>query len=390
MSSPLLVGLYEDFFRVDGWMAIGYYNFNLNDGFFRSFYFYIITLPVILVCYFFRPRKVSSSFSGIKLAYVVSPIVLILIMGLYLLAFYFQLGMNGVETYAPFKLSGIVYYLRAYILFLVVAVYILQVKKPSTTLVIFYALIAGITSASRFIAVLPLILLLLRHLLDNNGQLRTKGISLGMSIVLMYFFITFVRVPFYEVDFELHEYWVRISALLDTGYNFMEQGFFQLFLRLGIGRDVMLAYEVAQNSSCTSLMGLLFGTSSCINPPLDFYGLDLSDNKFYLGNPQLSSLVALTPNPIYAFIYGLLYAYIVAVIFILVRCMNTTMLGPILQGPIHLLISIFVIIGPILYAWYLAVAVVVTVVIITLFKILVINFNKRKMKIIANRRTLDQ
>ena len=43
MSSPLLVGFYEDFWKVAGWMAIGEYNFELNDGFFRSFYFYAIS-----------------------------------------------------------------------------------------------------------------------------------------------------------------------------------------------------------------------------------------------------------------------------------------------------------------------------------------------------------
>ena len=40
MSSPLLVGYYEDVWRVAGWMAIGEYNFDLYDGFLRSFYLY--------------------------------------------------------------------------------------------------------------------------------------------------------------------------------------------------------------------------------------------------------------------------------------------------------------------------------------------------------------
>lgn len=372
MSSPLLVGYYEDVWRVAGWMAIGEYNFDLYDGFLRSFYFYAMTLPSILVCFIFRPGRVSSSFSGLKLPIVIRPLVLILIMGFYLIAFYFQLGMNGVETYAPFKLSGIVYYLRAYILFLVAAGYILQNKEPSVLLVVMYAIVAGGTSASRFIAVLPLILLLVRHLLSSNGRLGAKGLFLIGSVALMYMFITVFRIPFYEDGFELSEYWTRITFILDGGYEVLfEQGFLQLFMRLGIGRDVILAYEVAQNSSCTSLKGLLFGVSSCANSPLDFYGLSLQSDKFYLGNPQLSSLITLTTNPIYALTYSLLYAFTVAIILILVKSIKTIKYAGILQAPIYLLILIFVLVGPILYAWYLAGAVVILAVLNVLFSVMV-------------------
>jgi len=370
MSSPLLVGLYEDFWTVDGWMAIGEYDFDLYEGFFRSFYFYAMTLPSILVCYIFRPGRVSSSFSGIKLPIVISPLALILIMSLYLLAFYFQLGMNGVETVAPFKLSGIIYYLRAYILFFVAAGYILQKKKPSTSLVILYGLVAGGTSASRFIAVLPLVLLIMRHFLSNDGRLGAKGLSLAGSVVLMYMFITFFRVPFYEVGFEFSEYWTRITALLDGGYGFFEQGFLALFMRLGIGRDVILAYEIAQNGSCTSLMGVLFGYGSCIDPPWDFYGLELISHKFYLANSQLSSLITLTTQPIYAFTYSLLYAFTVTIIFIMVKTVKSIRSVAITQVPLYLLVLIFVLVGPILYAWYLAVAVFMLAVLNALFRLL--------------------
>jgi hypothetical protein len=297
-----------------------------------------------------------------------------------LLAFYFQLGMNGVETAAPFKLSGIIYYLRAYILFLVAAVYILQKKEPSISLVILYALVAGGTSASRFIAVLPLVLLLIRHLLSNDGRLGAKGFSLAGSVVMMYMFITFFRVPFYEENFELSEYWTRITALLDGGYGFFEQGFLALFMRLGIGRDVILAYEVAQNSSCTSLKGLLFGVSSCFDPPWDFYGLYLESNKFYLGNPQFSSLIALTNQPVYAATYSLLYAFTISIIFIMIRLVKTIRHGAITQQPLYLLALIFVIVGPILYAWYLVVAVVILAVFNALFRVMTARLHNSTIK----------
>jgi len=370
MSSPLLVGFYEDFWKVAGWMAIGEYNFELNDGFFRSFYFYAMTLPSILVCYSFRPGSVSSSFSGVKLPIVIRPRALILIMSFYLLAFYFQLGMNGVETVAPFKLSGIIYYLRAYVLFLVAAGYILQKKEPSTLLVILYALVAGGTSASRFIAALPLVLLLVRHLFSNDGRLGAKGFMLVGSVVLIYMFITFFRVPFYEDDFVLSEYWTRITALLEGGYGFFEQGFLALFMRLGIGRDVILAYEVAQNSSCTSLKGLLFGVSSCYDSPWDFYGLYLTSDKFYLGNPQLSSLITLTTEPIHAFVYSFLYAFMLAIIFIMLKSIKTIRHAAIAHSPIYLLVLVFVLVGPILYAWYAAVVVVILAVLNALFRMM--------------------
>ena len=379
-SSPLVVGFYEDSWRVAGWMAIGEYDFDLYDGFFRSFYFYAMTLPSILVCYIFRPRRVSLKVFAVKFPLVIPPLALILIMALYLLAFYFQLGMNGVETFAPYKLSGIIYYLRAYILFLVVAVYILQKREPSISLVILYALVAGVTSASRFIAVLPIALLLVRHFYSNEGRLGAKGFSLAGTIVLVYLFITMVRQPFYEANFELSEYWTLITAILDRGYGFFEQGLLQLFLRLGIARDVILAYEVAQNGSCTSLKGLLFGSSSCFDPPLDFYGLYLESNKFYIGNPQLSSLIALTNQPIYAATYSLLYAFSISIIFIMLRLVKTLRGGVILLKPLYLLVLIFVLVGPILYAWYLAIAVVVLVVLSALVKLLAQSLSKGTIK----------
>lgn len=373
MSSPLLVGWYEDSFTVDGWLAIGDYDFGLYDGFVRSLYFFFMTLPTILVCYIFRPRRMNIKFSSLRLPFVIRPLTLFFFMGLYLVAFYFQLGMNGVETIAPFKLSGIVYYLRAYVLFLIVAAYILQVKEPSVYLVALYALVAGFTSASRFIAVLPLILLLMRHLLASDGRLGVKGSVLVVFVALIYFFITFARIPFYEESFELSLYWHFLGKLWGDDYSFFGQGFFQLFLRLGIGRDVILAYEVMESGNCTSLMGLLLGTSSCADPPYDFYGLALSSHKFYLGNPQLSSLVVLTPNPFIAFAYAIIYAFVVGVIFTLARLIRTTMFAAFLQGPFYLLLLIFVGIGPILYAWYAIFVILLLVLLNAIIKLCVAN-----------------
>jgi hypothetical protein len=378
MSSPILVYLFQDRFTIDGWMAIGLYEFDFYDGFYRSFYFYLMTLPTVLVVYIFRPGKGNFSYTGLNISFVVKPWVLIFLMGLYCVAFYFQLGMNGVETHAPFKLSGIIYYLRSYIFFLIVSIYILQRRRPSTTLIILYSLIAGFTAASRFVAVLPIILLLARYFLENHGRFDKKVVALLVSIILMYSLITLIRAPFYEEGFKLASYFDLLNNYWSSVGDFMDEGALQLFLRSGLGRDVILAYEVMENESCQSLSGLLFKYGSCVNPPFDFYGLELYNNKFYLANPQFSSLITLSLNPMIAFIYSLVYASIVCVILFLTSLIRRTKAGLIFYMPLYLLLNIFIVIGPILYAWYLT----VFVILMNLFYILIkATLRKRQINI---------
>ncbi len=188
----------------------------------------------------------------------------------------------------------------------------------------------------------------------------------------MYFLITMIRMPFYTEGFELAYYFDILDSYLSSGYSFFDQGFLQFFLRLGIGRDVILAYEVMENESCQSLLGLLFGVSSCINPPLDFYGLDLSNNKFYLGNPQFSSLVVLSSNPIIASIYSLIYAFTAYIILFLTSFLKKIPGGSVFYMPLYLLLAMFISVGPILYAWYLTIFTILMV----LFYVVVIGAAK--------------
>jgi hypothetical protein len=279
-----------------------------------------------------------------------------------LTAFYFNLGITGVETETGgLRLSGIAYYIRTYLFLLLIASYILGSKNASLSLIILYSLIAGITGGSRLVAVSPLVLLLMKHLYDKNGKfLDFRGGIILIFIYLSFSSVTFLREILFVENYSFDNLWMLINQYDLSQSQFIFQGFSQLFLRVGIGRDVLLSYEIGGVEVCTNLVGLFLQNGSCLNPPMDFYGLHLDTDKFYLAPPMLSSLFVISNNFFLKLIVALIYAVLAYFLCTVAKLIQEVPLGNLLEQPTFFLIVIFVTIGPISYAWILVSIIIIS------------------------------
>lgn len=361
MSSPFVVMMGADQYQQSGWLAIGDYNFDVYDGLYRSFYFFIVTFPVIAAAYFGRPRLVAFDRLQIKFNLRIGDREILLMIAFCLIAFYFDLGITGVETDTGiFKLSGITHYIRNYLFLFFVAVYIFSSEKPPYLYVVGYAIVAGLTAGSRFAGAAPLVLLMMRNLLDYNWRFFNKyNMVILAALFLCFSLITTSRVILLAEDYSFSNI-IGVLSLVDTDeIDFIYQGFAQLFLRIGIGRDVILSYEVAASGACGDLYGLFLKFGSCPNPPLDFYGLQLDSDRFYLAPPMLSSLFVASNEFLTKLVISLCYSFVVFLMCCTTDILRKIPFGGMFTQPAYFLIVVFVTIGPMYYAWILTCAIIV-------------------------------
>lgn len=354
MSSPFIVLIGQSQFQEAGWLAIGGYSFDVYEGLYRSFYFYLITLPVIAAAFLGRPKQ--DPFEAIKIRVIsrVGRRHVFLMIVFCLIAFYFNLGITGVETLTEFRLSGIAYYIRAYLFLFLIAVYIFSSTKMPFFWVVIYSFVAGLTGGSRFVGVAPLVLLLMRNLIDNNWKIINKyNLFIAIALFSCFSLITASRLVLYADDYSFSTL-LEILKSIDLGeVEVIFQGFSQFFLRIGIGRDVILSYEVAASGACSDLWGLFLMNGSCPNPPLDFYGIELDSHRFYLAPPMLSSLFVASNEFGLKLFISLCYSLVTFFMCYSISGLRKIPLGKYFVQPAYFLVVMLVTIGPIFYSWIL-------------------------------------
>jgi hypothetical protein len=354
LASPFIVLIGENQYQEIGWLAIGQYDFNIYHGLYRSAYFFVITLPVVISLYLGRPKFTASLHSfKIKLKVIIRPSHIILMILFCLTSFYFNLGITGVEIDTNgWRLSGIVHYIRSYLFLFFLSIYIFNSKNISIPLVILYALVSGLTAGSRFVIVAPLVLLLLKNIQESGGKIFNLRLLFIVALIAIFFsIITTARLVLLSENYTFDSIMSIYNATEFKADELGLLGITQLFLRLGIGRDVILSYQIASSPECKDILSLFIGSSSCLNPSLDFYGIDLVDSKFGLSPPMLSSLFAISDNFIIKLIVSFFYSAICYFFCVFVRILKTKPFDDILIYPAYFLIIVFVTIGPIYYCW---------------------------------------
>jgi hypothetical protein len=197
-------------------------------------------------------------------------------------------------------------------------------------------------------------LILLRELIDSKGKISFKIFIIFFSILFMFSVVTFIRLFFYEDGYTFSKTLEFFNKfILNADQSFWFQGINQLFLRIGIGRDVILSYEVANIGNCTDYFGLFFNFGSCPNPPLDFYGLTLESHRFYLAPPQLSSLFVVSNNFFVQLFFSLLYSLEIFIVIFISKKLCKFPYGEILFLAAYFFILIFALIGPFRFIFYI-------------------------------------
>ena len=262
LLSPVFVNFFWQDFTTTGWLAIGLYTNDFIDGFSRSFQFsvYFFLIIYIILTIFFKIKKKQSFYKKINFKLnnkFIYNIIFVLLLVLYIIGFSFNLGITGIETPTDFKLSGILHYFRSYIVPIFIFYYLVSTKASLNTIIV-YSLIAGLTRSSRFVGFLPLLLFIIASYINpfiNNNANRIKAF---FALILIFSIITLSRNWIYSENINDVDIEFDIDLLL-TIIN-------QIFLRIGIGRDVILSSEVLQNNICTEYLKFFLIGHSCQTP----------------------------------------------------------------------------------------------------------------------------
>ena len=362
----MYVDYYWSDFTVNGWLGIGQYNNNLSHGFYMSFIYAIYFIPLFyFLTKFSRPiltKKISTIKN--KLVYVMVINALILF---YIMAYKFKLGITGVETPTEWHLSGLVHYFRSYLAPIIIIGY-LSTQKPSINYIFIYSLIAGITSASRFVGVTPLALYFVFSYINKTVHGK-KSLSILM-VLFVFILITAARNYIFSDNPNIEDVMLNFEQINSVAN--------QIFLRVGIGRDVILSFEVLDSGVCSEYMNFFLNGHSCSNPPLDFYGLDLTSHQYYLAAPTLPNFYIISNglDQILLYILLILQIYIGSkLVFLISEFGNMFVIYGVFSQFLNL---VFIIIGPILFFNYM---IMLNTILLLILHVIKIGIRKEKVKV---------
>lgn len=383
LTTPILVSYFKEDYHISGWMAIGTYTFDLTDGLIRSLYFLIITsIPIITVLHFAPLGNVNDKINKVEefvdlnksSLNASSKIIFWSLILISLIFFSFNLGITGVETPTPFKLSGIAHYLRTYIFPLILVPLLL--KGLTFRLTVVYSIVIGITSASRFNVVTPLILFILINRKKMTNRILSKII---FFIVLFFVLITFFRS--YVLFREGYTFSRLIAYILsidtdDQTIKMLLSFIHQIFIRVGLARDVILSMEIRELGTCQDYLNFFINGSGSKNSAMDFYGVDLGNGRFGISSPALPSLVALSNNNIVSMIFSFLFSLIIFIELKLTRHLLVMIFPTKEYFPIfYLFYFIFSIIGPFIFAHLLITLLFLILIMKKIFEMSISNSN---------------
>lgn len=350
LLSPFFVDYFWNEFTIVGWLAIGNYNNDYIDGFSRSiiYAFYFFPIIYLSISIFFTIIRTENLEARLKLqfkALKIDKIIFLFLILLYIIGFYFKLGITGVETPTEYKISGLLHYFRSYVI-LVFIVYYLMTSNASLTMIVIYSLVAGLTASSRFVGFMPLILFIIFSYLNPIINFNRYRITAFLSIIFIFIIITYSRTWVYSEYIDE----VDIEHNIDVLLNILNQ----LFLRVGVGRDVILSTEVLKTGVCMEYFKFFWTGYSCNIPSLDFYGIDLEGSNFGLQAPTFASFYVLSGSieiQIIIYLLFLLQIFSSGIIHInLARLNNLYYIFSIFSW---LLSLIFIFVGPLLFFNYL-------------------------------------
>jgi hypothetical protein len=214
---------------------------------------------------------------------------LIVLAALNFLMYNYRLGITGVAGEAPFHLSGLTHYVRSYFL-PVVFVLVLGKYTPGKFTVVatlLYAFLAGIASASRFVAVIPVLILMY-----NFGRGKKYGLILFSIVycVLLWLIISTSRILTFSKERYDMLHVLFYSLTENSGESIV--GFFDLVTgRLSGAQQVVLAYQLKGGGDCSHIVTFLLGGSVCANTAANVFGLDLSGTAYGIGLSVIPSIM---------------------------------------------------------------------------------------------------
>lgn len=303
--NPIFFMNNEDMYAYEGWSAIRVFDFT-SVALVKSYegFYFIFSAVVILSLTFVwgsggtQKRGVYTS-SALKMVerndkhknnYGLLLLFCTVLMAVYFPLYKHGIGITGVPGELPYHLSGAVHYIRAYLVPIVLAMLVYR-ASPSWRLVAIlclYTWIAGIAAASRFVAILPLVLATF-----YLGSLRKNW--LAIVCILFGFFLWFSISASRDLTFDgdRHDlstvlYYSLTNIHLENIVNELD-----LFSgRVSGSQQMVLASQLHGNAECGNIFGFIFGMSDVCGDTAGYvYGLDLSGTAYGVGLSLIPSIV---------------------------------------------------------------------------------------------------
>ena len=201
-----------------------------------------------------------------------------------------QIGVTGLPGELPFHLSGAVHYIRSYItpIFLVILLNNSSGKNIVAIMIMLYAFVAGISAASRFVGLLPVVLLCIFSI--RHRRYIRANICILYSIFIWFAVTTSRDLTFDGEAHNLFEvlYYSFTSISIDNVVNSLDL----LTGRISGAQQIVLVHQYNSYSECKNIVYFLLGSGDvCSDTASIIYGLDLSGTSYGLGLSLIPSII---------------------------------------------------------------------------------------------------
>ncbi|WP_305543669.1 hypothetical protein [Rhodoferax sp.] len=368
----------EKMYRESPWGYVKDFDFSFNQlllSYVDSEFIFLIITALMLV-FFAIGRKMMSGSAGTLPAVTIPEIRLrneksiaigiICLIGLNFLLYHYRLGITGLQGGAPYHLFGLTHYVRSYFLPVVFAL-LLGKYTPNKFIVILifiYAFLAGIASASRFVAVIPVLILM------YNFYQRKKYGLIAFSIVycvLLWLTISTSRILTFSKERYDMLHVIYFSLTENSGESIV--GFFDLISgRLSGSQQVVLAYQLKGLENCNHIVSFFLGDSICTNTALEVFNLDLSGTGYGIGLSVIPSIIISSTSRWDYILPSLLIGVFLILTNIVYKYISKLGDFPMLAYLYLIFSCIFLFAGPLRFFYYLHAATLVMLCILTYWR----------------------
>lgn len=306
--NPILFLANEDMYTYTGWSAVRSYDFSIESlihSYSSSNWIYSLIAIILLSLSISFGSSLRHS-SIFKLPYLNMKINAVLtkrinydkylmIVCIFLIVAYFplynnQIGVTGLPGELPFRLSGAVHYVRSYIIpiFLVILLSNTSGKNIVVVMIMLYAFVAGVSAASRFVGLLPLVLLCIFFI--RQRRYIHAIISILYSLFIWFAVTTSRDLTFDGQNHDLFEvlYYSLTSVSFDNVVNSLDL----LTGRISGAQQIVLVHQYKSYSECKNIVNFLLGSGDvCSDTASIIYGLDLSGTLYGLGLSLIPSII---------------------------------------------------------------------------------------------------
>jgi hypothetical protein len=304
--NPVLFINNEKMYRESPWGYVKDFDFSFNQLLlsYADSEFIFVVIAALMLVFFAVSCKMTNGFAG-TLPTATTPeiqlrnekiigISIVALAALNFLLYHYRLGITGLQGGAPYHLFGLTHYVRSYFLPVILALLLGKYtpSKFTVVLIFLYAFLAGIASASRFVAVIPVLILIYKF--NQRKQYGLIAFSIAYCLLLWLTISTSRILTFSKERYDMLHV-IYFSLTENSGESIV--GFFDLVSgRLSGAQQVVLAYQLKGVGNCNHIVSFFLGDSICTNTALEVFNLDLSGTGYGVGLSVIPSIMISSPS----------------------------------------------------------------------------------------------